>query len=183
MSTNTYHANEGISVQAEFYKVKTPQVAGTVIAGRNHYLVRKGGERVRIQIGDYIIRGENGEVDAMPPALFNQLFTIDADEVQAIADEKAAAEKAAIEAVAEAQEIETAQAEVAQVDDSDEAATLDAANAAEAEAAELTAEPSTQDSPAHDNIFEPADDAPVEPEAPADPPPKKAKKKSRRKKT
>jgi hypothetical protein len=171
MSTTTYHANEGVSVQAELYKVKTPQVPGTVIAGRNHYLVRKGGARVVIQIGDYIIRGENGEVDAMPPALFNQLFTIDADEVQtkvAAAKESAAAAEA--QAEADAQDEADAQAEA------DAEAAADAADAA---TEQVIDEPIAGDEV---NIFDPTDDVPAAPEAPADPPPKKAKKKSRRKK-
>lgn len=164
MSINTYHANEGVSVRAEVYKVATPQVPGTVISGRNHYLVRKGGARVEIQVGDFIIRGDDGQVDAMPPALFNQLFTIDADEVKAEAVAAKEAE-AAIQAEANAQ---------AETDAEDEAA----ADAADAATEQVIDEPAVEEV----NIFETTDDPPAEPEAPADPPPKKAKKKSRRKK-
>lgn len=161
MTTNTYHANKDVSVQAEVYKLTTPQVPGTVVSGRNHYLVRKGGARVEIQVGDFIIRGDDGQVDAMPPALFNQLFTIDADEVKA----KAVAAKEAEAAVAAETE---AQAEA------------DAEAEAAADAAEVVIEESVD---SELNIFELPDDdnVPPEPEPDPEPEPEPAKKKAKRK--
>lgn len=161
MSTNTYHVRDGVAIEAECYAARVPQVQGTVIAGRNHYLVRKGGARVAIKVGDFIIRGENGEVDAMPPALFHQLFTTDADEVKAEAEA--------------AKEVEAAAAVEAQA----EADAQDEADAEVEAAADAVTEPAIDEPAVADlNIFEPTDDVPAAPE----PARKPATKKRRRKK-
>ncbi len=200
-TTRTYNGREDVSIEAEPFSAKQPQIRNTVTNARHHYLVLKGGKRVELQVGDFIIRGADGQIDSMPAALFHQLFEIDAQAAEDIADEKAAAEaeaqestreerQAAVDAKAEAAADAADAAEETTTDeppadkaDDDEAAPETPVNAADA--VDYSGAPTHgdddqagADDETSDDIFG-GDDQPEDPPAA---PAKKAKKTSKRKK-